>query len=89
MMIAASCLTSLQNAQKLPSGIGGSTLVVGPARWGLRELERCRGLPGRGDVLAVRVESEVKMSAVLGVGIAGKLNSSEASIMLATLLGCL
>lgn len=75
--------------QKLPSGTGGSTLVVGPARCGLRELERCNGLPGRDGVFATRVDSEVNISAVLGLGIAGKLKSSATSLLLATALNCL
>lgn len=56
----------------------------------LRELVRCRGLPGRAGVLDTRVDSDVKMSAVLGVGMAGRLKSSTStSPLLTALLGCL
>ena len=53
-------------------------------------MERCNGLPGRVGVLDTRVDSDVKMSAVLGVGMAGRLKSSTStSLLLAALLGCL
>lgn len=52
-------------------------------------MERCNGLPGLDGIFPTRVDKDVKISAVLGVGIAGKLNSSTASPLLTKLLGCL